>query len=255
MRDPRSILITGASSGIGAALARLYAAPGTTLALGGRDRARLDAVAGACRAAGAEALAATVDVTEADGCAAWIADAEARAPLDLVIANAGISAGTGGAGEGADQTRRVFATNVDGVLNTVLPTVPLMQARGRGQIGIMASLAGFVGFPGAPAYCASKAAVRIWGEALRASLHREGIEVSVICPGYIRTPMTDANEFPMPFLMNVERCARIIRSGLARNRGRIAFPLPLAAAVWVIGALPLSLTAPLMRRLPAKAAE
>lgn len=255
MQDPRSILITGASSGIGAALARRYAGPGIALALGGRNRERLDAVAAACRAAGAEASAEVVDVTLAGPCADWIAEADTRAPLDLVIANAGISAGTGGAGEGAEQTRRILATNVDGMMNTVLPAVPPMRGRGHGQIAIVSSLAGFVGFPGAPAYCASKAAVRIWGEALRPQLRADGVEVSVICPGYIRTPMTDGNDFPMPFLMDAERCARIIQRGLARNRGRIAFPWPLYAAVSLVGALPPGLLAPLMRRLPAKAAE
>ncbi len=250
--SPASILITGASSGIGAALALEFAGPGTRLALGGRDQARLGAVAEACRAAGAEPRVAALDVRERPALAAWIAEVDRAAPLDLVIANAGVSAGTGGGGETEAQTRRVIATNLDGVLNTVLPAVACMRPRGRGQVAIMSSLGAFRGFPGAPAYCASKAAVRVWGEALRGELRGAGIGVSVICPGYVRSPMTAVNDFPMPLLMDAERAARIIRRGLARNRPRIAFPWPLYAAVWLLSALPQRLTDPLLRRLPKK---
>ncbi len=249
---PASILITGASSGIGAALALEFAGPGIRLALTGRDQARLSAVAEACRSAGAEPRVAVLDVREPAPLAAWIAEVDHGAPLDLAIANAGVSAGTGGGAETEVQTRRVVATNLDGVLNTVLPAVACMRPRGRGQVAIMSSLGAFRGFPGAPAYCASKAAVRVWGEALRGELHGAGIGVSVICPGYVRSPMTAVNDFPMPLLMNAERAARIIRRGLARNRPRIAFPWPLYAAVWLLSALPPWLTDPLLRRLPKK---
>jgi len=251
-RVPSSILITGGSGGIGAAIARVYAAPGVTLALGGRDAARLERVAEACRAAGAAVGVASADVRDAERLAAWIAEADTRAPLDLVIANAGVSAGTGGSGETEDQARRIFDTNVAGVINTVMPAVDRMRPRRRGQIAIMASLAAFRGFPGAPAYCASKAAVRVWGEALRGHLHGSGIAVSVICPGYVRSPMTAVNEFPMPLLMDAERAARIIRRGLQRDRARIAFPWRLYAAVRLLSALPPGLTDPLLRRLPEK---
>jgi short-subunit dehydrogenase len=250
---PASILITGASSGIGAALALEFAGPGVALALTGRDEARLAAVAGACRKAGAEPRVEVLDVRERERLAAWIAEVDRAAPLDLAIANAGVSAGTGGAaGETEAQTRRVMATNLDGVLNTVLPAVAQMRPRRHGQVAIMSSLAAFRGFPGAPAYCASKAAVRVWGEALRGELHDTGIGVSVICPGYVRSRMTAVNDFPMPLLMDAERAARIIRRGLARDRPRIAFPWPLYAAVWLISALPPGLTDPLLRRLPKK---
>ena len=97
-----------------------------------------------------------------------------------------------------------------------------------------------------------KAAVRVWGEALRGELHEAGIGVSVICPGYVKSRMTAANSFHMPLLMEADRAARIIRRGLARNRARIAFPWRLYAAVWLISALPPSLTDPLLRRLPKK---
>lgn len=249
---PRSVLITGATGGLGAALARAYAGPGVALALTGRDVTRLNGVADDCRAAGAEVTSDTLDVRDGAALGDWIAAVDDAAPLDLVIANAGISAGTGGGGETDQQARRVFAVNVDGVVNTVLPAAARMRPRGRGQIGIMASLAAFRGFPGAPAYCASKAAVRIWGEALRGELHGDGIGVSVICPGYVRTPMTAVNDFPMPFLMDAERAAAIIRRGLARGKARIAFPWPMYALVRAVAGLPPVITDPLLRRLPKK---
>ena len=119
----------------------------------------------------------------------------------------------------------------------------------------MSSLAGFRGFAGAPAYCASKAAVRVWGEALRGDLWAEGIEVSVICPGYVRSRMTAGNKFRMPLLMDADRAARIVARGLARNRGRIAFPWRLYALLRLVNALPLSWTDAIARRMPRKANE
>ncbi len=252
MKAPRSILITGASSGIGAALARGYAAPGITLSLCGRDAGRLDQVVAACRAAGAAVDGRILDVTDTDAVQSWIERCDADAVLDLVIANAGVSGGAKGGGESATQARRIFATNFDGVMNTVLPALPLMQGRGRGQIAIMSSIAAFRGSPGAPAYSASKAAVRSWGEALRGALARDGIEVSVICPGFVESRMTADNAFPMPFLMTADKAAGIIRRGLARNRGRIAFPFPMYFMAWLVAAMPAVLGDRLLRALPKK---
>jgi len=252
MREPRSILLTGASSGIGAALARAYAGPGIRLVLGGRDAGRLGEVAAACRAAGAEVEQATVDVADRQATAEWLLAVDARRPLDLVIANAGISAGTADGSETEAQTRAVFAVNLEGALNTVLPLLPAMRARGHGQIALMSSLASFRGFPSAPSYSASKAALRIWGEGLRGDLAPAGIVVSVICPGFVVTPMTAVNHFPMPMLMPAERAAEIIRRGLARGRSRIPFPWPIYALAWLIGALPPALVDPLLSHLPKK---
>ncbi|MBL8672142.1 MAG: SDR family NAD(P)-dependent oxidoreductase [Alphaproteobacteria bacterium] len=254
MRIPRpsSLLLTGASSGIGAALARAYAAPNVHLALTGRDGARLAAVAEECRRAGAAVLAETVDSTDRGAIGHLIRRADAAAPLDLVVANAGISAGTGGQGETEAQARRIFAVNLDGVLNTVHPAIQAMRPRRRGQVALMSSLAGFRGFAGAPAYSASKAAVRIYGEALRGALAADGIAVSVICPGFVESRMTAVNRFPMPLLMPAERAAGIIMRGLAANRGRIAFPWPTYAVAWLLGTLPPGLTDALIAALPRK---
>lgn len=270
LHDPKSILITGASSGIGAALALAYAASGRRLVLGGRNEARLQAVADQCRAAGAVVAAQRIDVTDRAGMDDWIGQSFAAGPIELVIANAGISGGTGGThvdggdappGESQAQVERILAVNVAGVVNTVFPAIARMQKlpregqSPRGQIALMSSLAGFRGMPGAPAYGASKACVRSLGEGLRGRGLRHGIAVNVICPGFVKSPMTDINPYPMPFLMSAERAARIVVEQLARNRARICFPWRLWALVWLVNMLPVGLTDPLMARMPEKPAS
>ena len=255
MQNPKSIMITGGSSGIGAALARRYAGEGRFLAITGRDRARLEQVAEDCRAAGAEVVSKVVDVCDRDSLDSWMAEIDRERPLDLVIANAGVSAGTGLFGETAEQTRHILSINVDGVVSTVLTAIALMRARGRGQVAIMSSLAAFRGFPGAPAYCASKAAVRVWGEALRGMVAPQGLTVSVICPGYVKSAMTAVNDFPMPLLMEAEKAAAIIERGLAAGKARIVFPRRLFAVVWLLSLLPPAWTDPLLSRLPEKPAS
>jgi NADP-dependent 3-hydroxy acid dehydrogenase YdfG len=213
----------------------------------------LSAVAEACRARGASVDAQALDVADREAMAAWIASRERAVPLDLVIANAGISAGLGeNSGDAGEKTRRIFAINVDGVLNTALPAMEIFRARRRGHIALVSSLAGFRGIGGAPAYGATKAAVKVWGEGLRGALAHENVGVSVICPGFVVSRMTDVNTFHMPFLMPVDKASAIIRRGIAVNKGRIAFPWPMLAAVWFLALLPGALADALTRILPAK---
>lgn len=218
---PSSILITGASSGIGRALALSYARAGISLFLVGRDRRRLDEVARACAAQGAEAQGMRADVRDHEAMTSVIGEADEMAPLDLVIANAGINA------VGADldlrsRAREVFEVNMMGVVNTVLPALDLMRPRARGQIGLMSSFAGLRRVPSMPSYSASKAAVRVWGEALRVALIPHNIQVSVICPGFVDTSM--AGDADGRAMVSAEDAAQIIRRGLADNLGTIAFP-------------------------------
>ena len=256
MSHYQSVLITGASSGIGRALAIACAAPGVVLHLGGRDAARLSDTAAACRSRGAEAHARSLDVTDAAGMAEWIAVA---GRLDLVIANAGISGGTGRAhAETPEQTRAIFAVNVDGVLNTVLPAIPAMAAQTpdasgvRGRIAVVASIAAFIAAPGAPAYSAAKAAVDRWAVAMAANAAHDGILLTSVCPGFIRTPMTTDNPYPMPGLMDADRAAAIILRGVAAGRRRVVFPWWMGLLARAVGSLPPRLVAALASRTHGK---
>jgi len=252
MRNPKHIVITGASSGLGAALALEYAAGGVRLSLHGRNGERLAQVAAQARHLGAEVATHSGDVGDKDDMAAWIAARDTVHEIDLVIANAGISGGTSRQRESAEQVEAIFAANVGGVFHTVQPALACMMGRRRGQIAIISSLAGFRGFAGAPAYCASKAAVRVYGEGLRGEMMRHNIEVNVVCPGFIKTPMTDVNRFCMPMIMSPEQAARIIRRGLERDRAHIAFPFMLYAAVRLLAALPQGLMDFIGTRMPKK---
>lgn len=250
----RHIVITGASSGIGAALARLYARPGIMLSLTGRNKERLSATVRECRALGAEVHEEAVDVTDAAGMEEFLNRADAQREVDLVIANAGIGAGVGQrkGGENPEQVSRVFAVNWQGVLNTIHPLLPVMASRGRGQVALMSSLAGFRGWPGAPSYCASKAAVKTYGEGLRGALAGSGVKINVICPGFVESRMTDENDFPMPFIMPVEKAAIIIANGLSRDRGRICFPWHAHAIVWLLNLIPDAAAQKALQPLPTK---
>jgi len=248
MKHPRSILITGASSGIGAALAKAYAAPGVSLALTGRHAARLEDVAIACRAAGAETETAVLEISEAEPLTAWITAVDRRRPLDLVIANAGMTGSDSGATgpETLAEVQRMMAVNFAGVANTIHAVIPSMRERGRGQLALVSSLASLRGLPYSPAYCASKAAVRVYGEALRARLRRDGIAVSVILPGFVDTRLSRHVDGPKPLMISPERAAGIIRRGLACERGVIAFPLLLNAGTRLLATLPRAVADPFL---------
>lgn len=255
MKNPKYILITGASSGIGEALALHYAVPGVFLALTGRNSDRLSSVAELCRTQGATVVPKIIDVADQSAMDDWICSVFTDHPLDLVIANAGVSGGTGGreAGEPVSEARTIFSVNVMGVFNTIEPALKIMQKNGsKGQIAVTSSLAGFRGWPSAPAYSASKGAVRFYGEALRGALKETGIEVNVICPGFVTSRITDANDFPMPFKMSAEKAATIIAKGLAKNKGRICFPWPMYLSSWFIGFLPDCLAQKILSYAPAK---
>ena len=127
-----------------------------------------------------------------------------------------------------------------------------MKKRKRGQIAIISSLAGFRGLPSSPAYSGSKAAVRVYAEGLRGNLSKLGIQVNTVCPGYIKTPMTDVNDFPMPFIMTPQKCAKKIIKGLEKNKSRISFPFPLFFTVWFCALLPNRITDPIFAKLPGK---
>ena len=244
MKNPRSILITGGSSGIGKGLGIAYASPGVSVALSGRDAERLNEVAEEIKSKGAKAIPRVLDVTDKAGMDEWIREVDREAPLDLVIANAGIA--TPEDMKLAERTERIFDVNVNGVFNTIHPALELMRERGKGQVAIVSSIAGYIGLPWSPAYSGSKAAVKAYGEALRSRYGREGVEITVVCPGVVHTPMTESHYRQMPGWLTEERAVRIIMSGIERNSRIVGFPwythhlvrwlvcMPLAMQDWIM---------------------
>ena len=246
----RVTVITGASSGIGAALARrLAAAPDAVLGLIGRDGARLDAVAQSCRGLGARVTAAIIDTRDRAALAQWLRAFDDAQPIDCVVANAGVSAGSlaGGHPERGDQVYDVFDINLTGTLNLVLPMLPVMQARRRGQIVLVSSLSAFAPLPDAAAYSASKAAMLTFGLALRQFVRRDGVRVNVVCPGFVTTPMSREFRGWKPFEITAEDAAARITRGMDRDRGLIAFPVPLAIVSRLVPFIPEALLGRAMR--------
>ncbi len=239
MTKSRVILITGASSGLGHALAALYAAPNVTLLLTGRNAERLAAIEKLCRDKGAMVQTTAIPVTDRAAFEKQILDWDEKYRIDVVVANAGVSGGTSmDAGQTEAQLREIFDINLTGTFNTVNPLIPRFQARKNGHIVLMSSMAGFRGMPSAPAYSTSKVAVRAYGDALRPLLKKDGVTISTIFPGFIKTPMTDVNTFKMPFLMDAETAAAIIKRGIDSQKAAIAFPWQMHVICWILGVLP-----------------
>ena len=240
MKDPKTILITGASGAIGAALAREYAAPGTKLLLFGRDQARLQQSASDCEALGAMARTWSVDIADPNLTKASVLEADDIHPIDLLIANAGIMIPPTAANERWDDVVATLQVNVLGTLAAAVPLAERMIARGGGQIALMSSLASYRGLPVTPIYSASKATLRAYGESIRPRLAGEGVQVSVICPGFVESEMGKAFPGRKLFVGTAEAAATRIRRGLRRNRAHIAFPFPLVLATAFVAALPVS---------------
>jgi short-subunit dehydrogenase len=248
----RAIVITGGSSGLGGALALRYAAPGVTLGLVGRSTDRLEAVAEQCRRAGAIAQTLPADVGEAQPLADWLVDFDGRTPVDLLIAAAGTSGGPApeAPSEGLALATRQVKTNLLGVINTLEPIIPAMTKRRSGRIGVVSSVAAYRGLPFSPIYSASKAAVRAYGEAMRCRLAPLGVGVSVICPGFFASAMTDRFKGGTPFLMSLDYAAERVKKGLDRGDRRVVFPWLLAAAIAGTDLFPAVIGDAIIRRFP-----
>lgn len=257
MRRPQVILITGASSGIGRALALAYANPGARLFLIGRNESRLAETVAIAKSKGAEATPVVLDVRDRAEMKAWIEAADRNVPFDLVIANAGITTGLAPNGftEDPDAVRAVMATNLAGVLNTVEPLITPMCARGHGQIAFIGSIAGLRGLPYSPAYCLTKAAVHAYADSLRGRLEPRGLCVSLAIVGFVKTPLNDSITAIKPFEISDARAAEIIKNGLARGKAVIAFPWPLYMAARFGQFLPARIYDRIMRRIEANVPE
>lgn len=231
------ILVTGATGAIGGALAEIYAAPGVELHLNGRNEAKLAAIGQRCAVRGAAVFPIPLDVRDSSALQAWL---DGLGALDLVIINAGMNTNIGPTGEGEPwaDVEALVDINLKASMAIVHAVLPAMRHRGHGQIALVSSLAGYFGLPVTPSYCASKAGLKAYGEALRGWLAPEGIRVNVIMPGYVESPMCEAMPGPKPFLCSPERAARLIRRGLAKDKARISFPFPLNLGTWFLAVLP-----------------
>jgi len=240
MKSPKAILITGATGGIGGALALAYAASGISLFLQGRDASKLAAIAARCEHQGATVETAVIDVRDIDALVVWVHLANTQTPLDLVIPCAGININTGAdnAGEIWREIDALIDINIKAVIAVADAVLPGMRQRQRGQIALFSSLAGYFGLPVTPSYCASKAAIKAYGEALRGGVAAEGVEINVVMPGFVESQMCDEMPGSKPLLWTAEKAARVIKRGLARNQARISFPFPLNLGCWYLSVAP-----------------
>jgi short-subunit dehydrogenase len=250
-KSPTSILITGATGGIGGALAKVYASPGNTLYLQGRNIQRLDELALMCEQRGARVFTQVLDVRDRDALVSWLRDLCERETIDLVIANAGVNINIGSNNEGEqwEDMLSLIEINLLAVMLVTDTVLPYMRARAHGQIALVSSLAAYFGLPVTPSYCASKAAVKAYGEAMRGWLAPQGVRVNVVMPGYVDSQMCRDMPGPKPLLWDPERAANYIKSGLERNRPRISFPFPLNLGSWYLAVLPAGISQRIVRFL------
>ena len=250
----RRIWVTGASSGIGRALAVELAAAGARLVISGRDQSRLQAVVDACRPA--EVMVAALDVASREENLAVAEQIRAHyGALDAVVLNAGICEYLDLPAFDAEMIRRVMDVNFMGFVYGIEAALPLLQKGNRPHLVGMSSTVAYTGLPRAEAYGASKAAIRYFLQALRVDLLPQGIDVSIICPGFVKTPLTDQNDFPMPMRIGVEEAARAIRKGMERRTHEIRFPTLFALMLRALAVMPSRLRTRLLKPLSRSGVE
>lgn len=235
----KHVFITGASSGLGRGLALSLAVPGARIGVAARRAELLDALVRELEARGAEARAFVLDVTDAratEECAARYL--EWAGSVDCVIANAGVGEGSRRERVQVERVAEVLTVNVLGVTNTVLSFLPSMKAQGSGTLVAIGSVAGHRALPGSASYSASKAAVRTFMDALRMELSGSGVHAMTICPGFVRTPMTDKNRFEMPFLMECDEACRLMVRSIARRDDVYTFPWQMRGLSYVLRVAP-----------------
>jgi short-subunit dehydrogenase len=230
----RTVLITGASSGIGRALAKLLAAKGSRVGVTARRADLLDDLVREARTAGGTIEAAVADVADRAAITAGIHQLEEKlGPTDLLIANAGVGLPSGAGPDHVAAVERMMRVNLLGVVYAFDAVTAGMLARKSGHLVAVSSMAAYKGLPGSAGYCASKAAVNAYCEGLRIELRPRGVAVTCVCPGFIDTPMTVNNPRPMPFLMTPDEAARRIVSALRRKPAVFNFPLPMRGLMWL----------------------
>jgi short-subunit dehydrogenase len=249
------VAITGATGGLGWEIAKHYARNGCSLSLSGRDEERLEKISDICRGLGAVVSASKVDVTDATAMDTWLTEADAQDPVDLLIANAGI----GGAdvvvsehGESAELARRIVEINTTGTMNTVVPLIPAMTKRKRGRIVIISSISAAIGLPQSPVYCASKAALSVYADAIRRLLKPHGVGVTCVLPGFVDTPMSRSLDLPRPWCWPPDKAALRIARDVENGKAHSVFPWQLRYLIGLEKMLPVGISDLLMQSVMKK---
>ena len=246
------ILITGASSGLGAALARLYAAPGMHLTLWGRNNERLQAVAAVCRSKGADVETVTLDLHDVHAIEGHIDRSDDKRPIDIAIFNAGLG-GITPQGRVVEHARRAFevaTTNFTAAAMAARTIAERMVKRKRGQIVLISSVAESIPLPMSPTYAGSKAGLKMFAESLRIRVKPHGVSVTLASPGFIDTPMSQQVTADKPFMITPEKAASILHRNITRRRKDFAFPWPYALVRKLFTWLPRFAQRAIVSRLP-----
>ena len=226
------VMITGASSGIGRSLAFHLAARGAKVGLVARRAETLDELVKEIQSKGGNAVALPADVQDEKAIGTAADNLRTQfGPIDVLIANAGVGTTTDAAELQPSEVAPVINVNVIGAANSALAVIPQMLARGQGHLVVISSLAAYRGLPKSAAYCASKAAVSAFFESLRLDLEPKGIDVTIIHPGFIKTPLTLGRDAKMPFLMELDDAVEKIVAAIEKRKKSYAFPWQLASLV------------------------
>lgn len=233
------VLLTGASSGLGAALAPMLAADGDKVVLTARRLDKLEALVAQIRSAGGEAMALPLDVSDRDAVFDAVKQIEAAwGPVEVLVANAGIGEPTGVDVFDSRLVARMLDVNVNGVAHCIDAVMPQMMTAGRGQIVGVGSMAGYRGLPGSAGYCASKGALRLLLDGLRVELKPRGVKVTYVAPGFVETPMTARNDFDMPWLMPVSKGAGHLHRAIRKAPAEYGFPWQMKLLIGLARMLP-----------------
>ncbi|WP_420409156.1 SDR family NAD(P)-dependent oxidoreductase [Hoeflea sp.] len=244
------VAITGATSGLGWELSRLYAARGCSLVLAGRNEQRLLEISELCRALGADVETQAVDTTDFEAMDAWLGQAYAKRPIDLFVANAGMGGSevlVSDQAESSELARKILEVNTRATISSVAGLIPHMTERGSGHIVILGSISGRIGLPQSPVYCASKAALSVYADAIRRLLKPHGVSVTSVLPGFIDTPMSRSLDMARPWCWPAERAARRIARDVERRAAHSVFPWQLRFLIGVQNLLPAGVSDRILR--------